>query len=114
MSTNPAKQRPTKAKGIVHKMIADTAKGCCGEAWETLAKQNRFYRLNPDRAKFVHRFWPNYIPIARTILTGMLGNPKYPQSMKDEIHDALLRDGAVNPKKMAEPAKRVIFPVTKL
>jgi hypothetical protein len=104
---------PLKAKGMVHKMIADTAKGCCEAQWETLAQQNKFYKANPDKATFVRRFWPNYIEIARAILTGMLGNPNYSEEKKALIHDALLRDGAVNPKKMAKPASPIIFPTSK-
>jgi hypothetical protein len=98
-----------KAKGVVHKMVADTAKGIAEAEWEKLARQNRFYKAYPDKAAFVHKHWPDYIALARNILIGMLGNPKYTQSMKDEIFDAVLRDGAVNPKKMAEPAKPSFF-----
>lgn len=117
MSNNPMKRQitpPMKAKGVVHKMIADTAKGCAREQWETLAKQNRFYQRWPDQEAFVEASWPNYLPVARQILVGMLGNPKYPENMKAELYEVLLKDGAVNPKKMAEPAKPIIFPVTKL
>lgn len=101
--------KPMKAKGMVHKMIADTAKGCAGVQWEQLAKQNKFYKAWPDRSVFVRQNWPKYLATARAILTAMLGNPKYSDEMKAEIHDALLRDGAVNPKKMAEPAKPSFF-----
>lgn len=100
---------PKKAKGIVHKMIADIAKGCCKSAWQDLARQNRFYKANPNVQAFVERHWPRYLPVARQILTGMLGSPKYTQATKDEIMDVLLKDGAVNPKAMAEPAKPNFF-----
>lgn len=96
---------PVKAKGVVHKMIADVAKGCAADQWETLAKQNAFYAQWPRRKAYVTRFWPNYLPVARSILVGMLGMPQFTQAQKDEIHEVLLKDGAVNPKKMAEPAK---------
>lgn len=101
--------RPQKAKGVVHKMIADVAKGCCREAWENLAKQNKFYQRYPSADAFVIACWPQYLPVARNILIGMLGNPKYTEAMKAEIYDVLLKDGAVNPKKMAEPAKPSFF-----
>jgi hypothetical protein len=101
--------RPQKAKGVVHKMIADTAKGCAREAWDGLAKQNAFYRRFPNADAFVLACWPQYLPVARNILVGMLGSPKYPDTMKAEIHEVLLKDGAVNPKRMAEPAKPSIF-----
>lgn len=102
--------RPQRAKGVVHKMIADVAKGCAGEQWETLAKQNRFYALNPDREAFVTKHWPKYLDVARTLLAGMLGSPKYDDATKAQIKDALMRDGAVNPRKMATPEKpRILF-----
>lgn len=94
---------------MVHKMIADTAKGCAEVQWEQLAKQNKFYKAWPDKARFVRANWPKYIAVARATLTGMLGNPKYDEAMKAEIHDALLRDGAVNPKTMAKPATPSFF-----
>lgn len=103
--------KPMKAKGVVHKMIADTAKGCAREHWEVLAKQNKFYQHNPDVEQFVLRFWPNYITTARSILTGMLGNPNVAQDKKDLIFDAIARDGAVNPKKMATPAPTQHFKI---
>jgi hypothetical protein len=98
---------PVRAKGVVHKMIADVAKGCAGEQWETLAKQNAFYKAWPKRRAFVAHNWPKYLPVARQILTGMLGSPKYTEDQKAEIYDVLLKDGAVNPKTMAEPAKPI-------
>lgn len=101
--------KPMKAKGIVHKMIADTAKGCAREHYDTLARNNRFYKAYPDVDRFVFEHWPKYIHTARQILIGMLASPKYPQSMKDEIYDAVLRDGAVNPKNMATPEKPSFF-----
>lgn len=99
---------PVRAKGVVHKMIADVAKGCAREQWEQLAKQNAFYKRWPMPKPFVVHNWRHYIPLARQILTGMLGNPKYTQAQKDAIHGALLLDGVMNPKQMAEPAKPVI------
>lgn len=102
-------EKPMKAKGIVHKMIADTAKGCARAQWEQLAKQNAFYKRYPNASLFVRLCWPHYIEIARQILTGMLGDPKRDQHLKDQILDALLRDGAINPKKMATPATPSFF-----
>lgn len=97
-----------RAKGVVHKRIAEIAKGCAKEQWETLAKQNAFFKRWPKPKAFVAHNWPRYVPVARAILTGMLGNDKYTQAERDEIYHILLLDGAVNPKTMAEPAKPVI------
>lgn len=103
----PTEIAPMKAKGVVHKMLADVAKGCAGEQWEVLAKQNAFYRAWPKRRAFVNHNWPKYLPVARQILTGMLGDPKRSETEKATIYEVLLKDGAVNPKTMAEPAKPV-------
>lgn len=105
----PEIEAPQKAKGVVHKMIADTAKGLAREQWEVLARQNAFYRRYPNVDVFERICWPQYVPMARQILTAMLGSPKYDTHFKDTIMDALLRDGAVNPKKMAEPEKPRFF-----
>lgn len=115
MSNNPMKRQisqPVKAKGVVHKMIADTAKGIAREAWESLAKQNAFYALWPEPEPFVTKHWPDYLPVARATLTGMLGSPQYSEHMKAEIYEVLLKDGAVNPKKMAEPERPAFFKLT--
>ncbi len=99
---------PVRAKGVVHKMIADVAKGCAETQYEVLAKQNAFYRRWPKVKPFVTHNWRHYIPVARQTLTMMLGNPKYTETQKAAIYEALMLDGTVNPKKMAEPAKPVI------
>jgi hypothetical protein len=100
---------PMKAKGVVHKMVADTAKGCAevrvGEAGQAEPLLQGVARQGGLRARSTGPTTSR----SPAILIGMLGNPKYTQSMKDEIFDAVLRDGAVNPKKMAEPAKPSFF-----
>lgn len=99
--------RPMKAKGVVHKQIAETAKALAREQWEQLAKQNAFYKSEPDVNRFVRRHWDKYIPMVREMFALMLGNPAYSDEMKSQIQEALLLDGAINPKQMAAPAKPV-------
>lgn len=106
-------QPPVRAKGMVHAQIAKTAKGLAEEHWEILAKQNAFYARHKDPRKFVKRFWPNYVDMARQILVGMLGNPKYDKAFKDEILKAVTLDGTINPKDMALPAQKPAFALTK-
>lgn len=101
--------RPMKAKGMTHKLIGDTAKGMALEHWEQLAKNNNFFKLWPDPDEFQRQKWPLYVDIAKQTLIGMLGNPKLPAEQAELIHDVILRDGAVNPKKMATPAKPSFF-----
>lgn len=100
---------PVRGKGIVHKQIAATAKALAAEQWEVLSRQNDFHRRFPDVDRYVAKHWPKYVPMTRQLMTAMLGSPKYDQKMKDEIYLALMLDGAINPKKMAEPAKRLFF-----
>lgn len=99
---------PVKAKGMVHEQIAHTAKALTREHYDQLARNNRFFKKYPDVEDFAFRKWPLYIDMARQMLTAMLGSPKYDTAFKDGIFDALTKDGAINPKKMAEPAKPVI------
>lgn len=105
--------RPVRAKGIVHKQIADVAKGLAEEHYEQLARDNAFYAAFPKPRPFVRKNWRLYIDMARQILVHMLGDPNYPDSMKRDIHRALMLDGAHNPRPMAEPAKRPVFALTK-
>lgn len=99
---------PVKAKGMVHEQIADTAKALAREHYDQLARNNRFYKAFPDVEEFAFRKWPLYIDMARQILVGLLNKPGLDEKLKAGILEALLKDGAVNPKKMAEPAKPVV------
>lgn len=111
--SNTPNMPPVRAKGMVHKMVADVAKGVAREHWEMLAFQNEFYKSWPDPDSFVRAHWQKHISVARAILTGMLGNPQYDEDKKALIFDALLKDGTVAPKAMATPASPIYFPTTK-
>jgi len=104
---------PVRAKGMVHRGISDLAKQIAREEWEKLARQNVFYAANPKPGPFVRKFWPQYVHLARQILVGMLGSPKYDQASKDRIYGMLLLDSAINPKEMAVPEKKPVFRLTK-
>ncbi len=91
--------RPVKAKGVVHHMIADTAKGMAEVIYEDAAHDNDFYKRYPDVKAFVRKRWQSFIQPAREQLAEMLGMPDSMVSahMKAEIHEALLLNAAVNP-----------------
>lgn len=74
---------------FAHNLVADTAKAMAGEWYETAAHDNTFYKYYPNRGKFIAREWGRFIGMARRQLALMLGNPKYPESLKDQILDAL-------------------------
>lgn len=102
-------EAPQRAKGMTHKLLADTAKGMAGAHYGDLARNNRFYKAWPEEAAFVRRNWTLYLDVARQTLVGMLGDPKRSDHEKELIADAILRDGAINPKRMAEPEKPRFF-----
>lgn len=96
----PGDPPPTQAKGMVHALVADTAKAMAAAVYDGLCTvSNDFYKLWPSEADFVMRRWHNYIQAARIQLVEML---TLPDSMvgaveKMEIHEALLLHAAVNP-----------------
>lgn len=102
-------EAPQRARGMVHHLIADTAKGMAEAHYEVLARDNRFFKAEPDVKRFVRRHWEKYLHVARQTLIGMLGNPNTPDAQKEAIHLALLRDGTLNPKRMAKPEKPRFF-----
>lgn len=102
-------EAPQRARGMVHKLIADTAKGMASEHFEELSRNNDFHKRWPHLKPFVGHNWRLYIPMARSVLTGMLGNPNLAEEKKRIIYDAILKDGAINPKPMAIPEKPRFF-----
>lgn len=109
---------PVQARGVVHHLIADTAKGLAAEFWEQMAtgrkdsvytqkarnQANQFYRTWPSQKAFVFRRWDHFINAARSSLTLLLESKTLPQMAKDDIAEALLLDGTVNPKRMSPQA----------
>ena len=75
-----------------HTLVAKTAKEMASEWYEQSAHSNAFYTHYPDLDLFVAAEWHNFVPKAREILAGMLGNPNYPDHMKQEISEALIKD----------------------
>lgn len=89
-----------KARGMVHKLVADTAKGIGGACWEEACmRSNDFYKLWPNPEEFVTRRWSSFVQDARKTLATMLAMPdgQVSPAQKEEIHQALLLNAAVNP-----------------
>lgn len=90
---------------VVHKLVAETAKGIALEVWDTCASVDKFYKAWPKKRIFVARNWRHFIGDARKSLATMLSvkpgtekdpdGPKYhySQHMRDEIFEALLIEG---------------------
>jgi hypothetical protein len=100
--------QPTKARGMVHFLIADTAKAMC-EAWysNTASHDNLFYSIHKDPKAFVSTHWPNFIKHAREHLAELL-NPGMgiTESQRQEIYTALKLNAGVNPH--ANMVERII------
>ncbi len=88
-----------KAKGVIHKMVAETAKGIAETVYEDMAHDDHFYKMWPSVQGFVRTRWTSFIQIARETLAEMLGMPESQVSahMKAEIHEALLLNAGANP-----------------
>jgi len=91
---------------IIHQRIARTAQALAAGAYELLAKENDFHRLNRSMDRYVRRNWRHYIPFARQALVAILGKDytyeialgvytaQGVEEMKMEVYECLLLDGA--------------------
>lgn len=89
-----------KARGVVHKLVAETAKGMAGAVYDALCtKSNGFYAKWPNEQEFIDRRWHSFIQPARETLAEMLGMPDsvVTPDQKAEIHQALLLNAAAAP-----------------
>lgn len=77
---------------LAHVMIAKVAKGIAGAFYEEAARDDLFYRLWPNQRNFIRKNWQHFIPPAKQSLVKMLGDPKWPESVKEEIFEALALD----------------------
>lgn len=92
---------PVKAKGVVHELLAETAKEIAAADWEGRASvSNNFYKSWPSVQVWVRTRWTSYIRDARETLAELLDPSKHymtNESMRLQIYDALLLNAAVNP-----------------
>lgn len=92
--------RPVQAKGVVHELVAETAKAMCRTYYEEAAHDNDFYRIWPTSDGFLVKRWHMFVQPARTHLAEMLHPDKHSMTTEHErqiIHEALLKNAAVNP-----------------
>lgn len=97
--------QPASGQKIIHARIATVAKALAAEAYELLAQENEFHRLNRTMDRYVRRNWQHYIPFARQSLVSILSKDytfevalgTYTQEgvdqMKNEVYECLLLDG---------------------
>lgn len=93
--------KPVSAKGVVHHLVAETAKEIAAAEWEgRCSASDNFYRAWPNVNVWVRRRWTSFIQDARENLAGLLDPSQHYQSteaMRQEIHEALLLNAIVNP-----------------
>jgi hypothetical protein len=97
---------------IIHERIAKTARALAAEAYEILAKENAFHRLNRSQDRYVKRCWRHYIPFARQALVDILRKDfameialgvytrEGVEAMKEEVYECLVLDGAFKAEAM--------------
>lgn len=81
--------------GSAHNLVVKTAKDMAGAVYEELAKDNEWYKLNPNQEDFIERAHGSLIDQARQVLAGMLRNPAIPAEQKDVIAEALILDNSL-------------------
>jgi hypothetical protein len=93
--------KPVQAKGVVHQLVAETAKEMAAADWEgRCSVSNKFYKAWPNVEAWKRRRWHSYIQDARVHLAELLDPSKHYLStpaIRDQIHEALLLNAAVNP-----------------
>mgnify|MGYP001556543085 CR=1 FL=1 len=87
-----------------HKLVVETARKMAEAIYEELAKDNNWPKVKPElraglghkiaREKFIQRNLAKFLGEARSTLTEML-NGHYPESLKEEILDALIKDASL-------------------
>lgn len=85
---------------MTNALIRRTAKDLAGAFFDNMdvfqdARVERttiFRQECPDQHAFVQLYWPDFVAVARKVLTHMLTEPGTTQIQKDAIFDALLKD----------------------
>ncbi len=97
---HPDRPGPVQAKGVVHELVATTAKEMCRTFYEEAAHDNDFYKTWPTSDDFLYRRWQSFIQPAREKLAMLLHEDMKSLTTEDQraiIFEALLKNAAVNP-----------------
>lgn len=85
-------------------LIRRTAKDLAGAFYEK-DHSERFRKFWPDQKQFIGRNWPDFVVMARTILTDMLRQNATPPWQKEEIYEALLEDSKRSQRSTAQSSQ---------
>lgn len=97
---NRHQRRAVKQRGMVHELVAETAKEMCRCYYEEAAHDNDFYAKWPTSTDFLVRRWHMFIQPAKAHLAELLHPDKHSMTTEEQraqIHEALLKQAAVNP-----------------
>lgn len=95
------------------KLVRDVAKELAGAFYDNndVFRDGRMERSTLFRVKagsqreFVHTYWKDFVPLARSILGKMLNEPGRSEADKELIYDSLLRErGAMTDEQMVAPS----------
>lgn len=93
--------KPVQARGVVHHLVAETAKEIAAAEWEgRCSASDKFYAAWPNVNVWVRRRWASFIQDARTHLAELLAPQHHyalTEAQRQEIHEALLLNAIVNP-----------------
>lgn len=78
-----------------HFLVWKTATELAGQHYEKAAHDNLFYYYYPTEKFFLARETHQFITMAKSILTSMLGRTDICEAMKEEIFDALLKQASI-------------------
>lgn len=84
-----------KKLSACHFLIKKTAVELAGQHYDKAAHDNVFYHYYPTEKFFIQHEWHQFITMAKSILTSMLGRHDICEAMKEEIFDALIKNASL-------------------
>ena len=75
-----------------HKAVRELAKELAGAAYEDFAKNDEFYKTFPNQNLYIAKRWKNFVAVARSTMVYMLGKSHYPEAMRADLYDIIVKD----------------------
>lgn len=90
-------KKKLKSDKASHFMIAHAAMEVAGAAYEELARNDDFYAVHPNQRKWMTENWHQFVPFVRESMVDQLTDDNLSMEQRNEIMEALMLDGAMNP-----------------
>ena len=84
-----------KTQVYCHKLLQETAEAMAQEVYQTLARNNLWFKAHPNQKAWVRKHWGNFIAAARATLAEMLARP-IDEDQKTLISEALIADNPLH------------------